>query len=156
MMCNPTAPLARRRPTPISSPSCERSFPGGCERSFPGGCERSFPGGLDQVREARAFTARMLRGCPAADDAVLLISELAANACVYSASGDLGGAFTVRIERFRRYVRVEVEDQGSAWDGNLSNAQPPHGLYLLQALSASCGTNPGMQGWVTWYTLATP
>jgi anti-sigma regulatory factor (Ser/Thr protein kinase) len=89
-------------------------------------------------------------------DAMLLISELATNACLYSASGDLGGAFTVRIERFGGHLRVEIEDQGSAWDGDLSSAKPPHGLYLLQALSDSCGTYPGTQGWVTWYTLVTP
>lgn len=140
MMCNPTAPPASRRPTPISSRSSERSF----------------PGRLDQVRKARAFMAHMLRGCPAADDAVLLISELATNACTYTASGNPGGTFTVRIERFPGGIRAEVEDQGSAWDGDLSNAQPPHGLYLLQALAASCGTYPGARGWVAWYTLATP
>lgn len=140
MMCNPIAPSASRRPAPISSRSCERSF----------------PGRLDQVREARAFMARMLRGCPAADDAVLLISELATNACTYTPSGNPGGTFTVRIESSPGHVRVAVEDQGSAWDGNLSNARSPHGLYLLQALSASCGTYPGVRGWVAWYTLATP
>jgi serine/threonine-protein kinase RsbW len=140
MMCNPTAPPASRRPTPLWSRSCERSF----------------PGHLDQVREARAFMTRMLDGWPAADDAVLLISELATNACTYTASGTPGGTFTVRVARFRGLVRAEVEDQGSTWDGNLSAAQPPHGLYLLQALSASCGTYPGARGWVAWYTLATP
>ena len=88
----------------------------------------------------------MLPGFPAADDAILLISELATNACLYSASGDLGGAFTVRIERFGGHVRVEVEDQGSAWDGDLSKARLPHGLYLMQALSDSCGTYPGHAG----------
>ena len=140
MMCNPTAPPASRRPTPISSRSSERSF----------------PGRLDQVRKARAFTAHMLRGCQAADDAVLLISELATNACTYTASGNPGGTFTVRIQRFPGGIRAEVEDQGSAWDGDLSNAQPPHGLYLLQALAVSCGTYPSARGWVAWYTLATP
>jgi serine/threonine-protein kinase RsbW len=140
MMCNPTAPPASQRPTPIRSRSCERSF----------------PGRLDQVREARAFTIRMLGGCPAADDAVLLVSELATNACTYTASGAPGGTFTVRIERFRGLIRAEVEDQGSTWDGNLSSAQPPHGLYLLQALSVSCGTYPGARGWVAWCTLGTP
>jgi histidine kinase-like protein len=140
MMCNPTAPPASPRPTPISSRSSERSF----------------PGRLDQVRKARAFMAHMLRGCPAADDAVLLISELATNACTYTASGNPGGTFTVRVERFPGGIRAEVEDQGSGWDGDLSNAQPPHGLYLLQALAASCGTHHGACGWVAWYILATP
>jgi Histidine kinase-like ATPase domain len=140
MICNTTAPSASRQPTPVSSRSSERFF----------------PGHLDQVRKARAFMAHMLRGCPAADDAVLLISELATNACTYTASGYPGGTFIVRIETFAGHVRVEVEDQGSTWDGNLSNARPPHGLFLLQALSASCGTYRGVCGWVAWYTLTTP
>ena len=84
----------------------------------------------------------MLRGCPAAADAVLLISELATNACTYTASGNPGGTFTVRIERFPGGIRAEVEHHGSACHSHLSNAQPPHGLYLLQALAASFGTYP--------------
>ena len=160
MMCNPTAPLTTRRSVPVSSGPVSSvpvsSVPVSSGPTPSPSCERSFPGCLDQVREARAFIAGMLGGCPVADDAVLLISELATNACLYSASGDLGGAFTVRIERFGGHVRVQVEDQGSTWDGNLSKAKLPHGLYLLRALSASCGTYPGTQGWVTWYTLATP
>jgi hypothetical protein len=41
---------------------------------------RIFPARADQVREARAFLRAALDGCPAADDAILCISELAANA----------------------------------------------------------------------------
>ena len=139
-MHNLTAPSASRPPIPVPSWSSQRFF----------------PGRADQIREARAFVARLLRGSALAADAVLLISEMAANACLYSASGGPGGAFTVRVDGFPGHIRAEVEDQGSAWDGDLSTAQPPHGLYLLQALSASCGTRPGIHGWVTWYTLAVP
>ena len=139
-MYDPTAPAASRDNTPMSCRSLERRF----------------SGRLDQVREARAFMAAILRGLPAADDAKLLISELATNACTHTASWELGGTFTVRVERSTGHARVEVEDQGSSWNGNLSNAEPPHGLYLLQALAASCGTYPGIQGWITWFTLATP
>lgn len=87
---------------------------------------------------------RILHGWPATDDAVLLISELCTNAVAHSASGRPGGTFTVRAHILdRRYVRAEVEDQGSAWDGNISTAQPPHGLYLLRQLSTTYGTRPG-------------
>ena len=69
---------------------------------------------------ARELVARYLDGSPAADDAVLLVSELAANACAHSASGQPGGRFVVGLCRSgssRGQVYAEVEDQGSAWDG---------------------------------------
>ena len=44
-------------------------------------------------------------------------------------------------------------DQGSTWNGNLGTPQPPHGLFLLRALAADCGTRRGKDGWVTWFTI---
>jgi anti-sigma regulatory factor (Ser/Thr protein kinase) len=118
-------------------------------------CGQSFPGQHNQLRRARALIARFLDGCPAADDATLLISELAANAITYSASGRPGGIFIVRARRCGiTCIYAEVEDQGSNWDGNVSNAEPPHGLYLLRKLSSDCGARRGDEGWVTWFTIA--
>ena len=115
---------------------------------------RTFPGRRDQVAQARAFLARFLAGCPVADDAVLLVSELAANAVTHSASGHPGGTFTVRARLHRdQSVHTEVEDQGSAWDGNLAVAERLHGLHLLRELSADCGTRRGKYGRVTWFTI---
>ena len=117
-------------------------------------CIGSFPGRRDQVRLIRGILAAFFDGCPAADDAVLLASELAANAVTHSASGQPGGLLTIRAEHGPGlYLRAEVEDQGSTWDGNLATAQPPHGLFLLRALSADCGTRRGRNGWVTWFTI---
>ena len=121
------------------------------------GCAALFPGRRDQIHLVRALLAGFLHGCPAADDAVLLISELAANACAHSASGDPGGMLTVRAEIHPgSQVCAEVEDQGSPWDGGISATQPPHGLYLLRELSTDCGTRQGSEGWVTWFTIANP
>ena len=118
---------------------------------------RSFPGRADQIRRARGFLAALLDGHPAAADAVLLASELAANAVAHSASGQPGGTFTLRACLDDGCVHVEVEDQGgSAWDGDLSAAEPPHGLYLLRALSTACGARRGEHGWVTWFSIAAP
>jgi anti-sigma regulatory factor (Ser/Thr protein kinase) len=115
---------------------------------------RSFPGSPAQVGQARAFTAAVFRGCPAAPDAVLLVSELAANAVAYSASGQPDGWFTVRACLFNGSgAYAEVEDQGSKWDGNISDAESPHGLYLLRELSADCGVRSGPEGWITWFTI---
>jgi len=117
-------------------------------------CEQSFPGQPGQVRRARALLTRFLSGCPAGEDTVLLVSELATNAIAHSASGYPGGTFTVRA-RLSDTGRVyaEVEDQGSGWDGNLASGEPPHGLYLLRQLSTTCGTRPTPHGHITWFTI---
>lgn len=118
-------------------------------------CASTFLGRPDQAGQARALLAAFLHGLPGADTAILLASELAANAVSHSASGQPGGTFTVRAHLTGTGVYAEVEDQGSGWDGNLAGAQAPHGLFLLQALSTSCGAQHCPAGWVTWFTLAT-
>ena len=115
---------------------------------------RTFPGRPEQVRVARTLLAGFLEGFPAADEALLLASELATNAISHSASGQPDGSFTIRARLSGVWLRVEVEDQGSAWNGRLVPAEAPHGLYLLRALSAACGTLNGAGGWLTWFTLA--
>jgi len=139
---------------------CDRAMmmpPGSIAPMALNACAFSFPGRRDQVRYARAFIARFLDGHPAADDAVLMVSELAANACAHSASGQPGGAFTVRAwVSDGGCVYAEVEDDGSPWDGTFGETSSPHGLYLVRALSAECGTRPGALGWVTWFVLGRP
>ena len=55
-----------------------------------------YPGRADQVSQVRRAVIRHLAGCPAADDAVLVVSELVSNAVVHSASQ--GQFFTVRAD----------------------------------------------------------
>jgi len=120
-------------------------------------CAFCFPGRGDQVRYARAFIRRFLDGHPAADDAILLVSELAANACAHSASGRPGGTYTVRARvGDGGRVQVEVEDEGSSWGGSLMGIESPHGLYLVRSLAAACGTRRGARGWVIWFVLGRP
>jgi anti-sigma regulatory factor (Ser/Thr protein kinase) len=120
-------------------------------------CTFRFAGRAEKVQLARAFVCEFLGEHPEAEDAVLLVSELAANACTHSASGRPGGAFEVRVVvGVEGWVRVEVEDEGSRWSGRLDDIESPHGLFLLRALSAQCGTRPGAGGWVTWFVLGRP
>lgn len=103
----------------------------------------TYPGQADQVREVRHAVARHLAGCPAADDATLIASELAANAIMHSHSR--GQFFTVRAELHPDHVRVEAEDLGGPW----RRSQPdhrPHGLDIVEALT-------GPDGWGTETTI---
>ena len=104
---------------------------------------KTYPGLPAQARAVRADLRTVLGGCPAADTVLLLVSELAANALAHSDSGRPGGTFTVGLTRQPgRGVQAEVRDQGSAWPGDLpASARSPHGLFLLRALSAACGTH---------------
>jgi hypothetical protein len=102
----------------------------------------------------RASLRSFLGNWPNADDAITLVSELVANAVCHSRSRQPGGRFTVRARLGHDgSLHVQVEDQGSDWDGDLSAAECPHGLYLLRTLSAACGTRPGDDGWITWFIL---
>ena len=117
-------------------------------------CEHVLPGHPAEVRRARALLAAFLTGFPAAEDAVLLASELCGNAVTHSASRQPGGFFILRAHaRGVTRLLVEVEDNGSTWNGNIGIAQAPHGLFLVHELSASCGTRPGRYGWINWFTL---
>jgi|SRR5271169_4671129 len=96
----------------------------------------TYPGRADQVHHVRRAVAEHLAGCSAADDLVLIVSELASNAIVHSASR--GEFFTVRAELHPDYVWVEAEDLGGPWH----YAQPddrPHGLDVVEALTGPDG-----------------
>jgi hypothetical protein len=95
-----------------------------------------YPGHADQLRQVRRAAARHLAGCSAAGEAILALSELAANAVMHSASR--GQFFTVRIALFADYVRVEAEDLGGLWRHRQRDGRP-HGLDVVQALTGPDG-----------------
>jgi two-component sensor histidine kinase len=100
--------------------------------------------------------ASYLAGCPAADDAVLTTSELAANSVVHSASG--GEFFTVRCQAYPDYVWVEVEDLGGPWRARQPDGRP-HGLDLVNALAGpdNWGTETTSDGdRIVWARLDIP
>jgi hypothetical protein len=84
-----------------------------------------------QLREPDV--ARYLNGHPLTDDAVLIVSELATNAVLYS--GSAGRSFTVRAELFAGYLWLEVEDlAGVEWE-----RKPGDGTHGLDIVTALCG-----------------
>jgi anti-sigma regulatory factor (Ser/Thr protein kinase) len=105
------------------------------------------------VHHVRRAVAKLLARCPAADDTVLIASELASNAIVHSASQ--GEFFTIRAELHPDYVWLEAEDLGGPWHC----AQPddrPHGLDVVEALTGPDGwgvETTGDGGRIVWARL---
>lgn len=93
--------------------------------------QRTFHGRADQVAQVRREIADHLAGCLAAGDAVLIASELAANAVTHSASA--GEFFTVRCEIYPGYIWIECEDLGGPWHCKPTDDRP-HGLDIIEAL----------------------
>ena len=104
------------------------------------GWSRAFPATPAQVREARQFLAGILDGHPAADDAILCLSELVTNACLHSRSREPGGHFRVRAEVHGSRVRVEVSDQGGPWERSAKeDEQNGRGLLVVAQLASDFG-----------------
>ena len=120
--------------------------------------EQTYSGTAAQLQHVRSALREFLGGCPVADDAVCLLSELCANAILHSDSGKTGGTLTVRARHVvNRYVRGEVEDQGSDWRGELvASATRPHGLYLLLNLASACGIEQIGRAHLVWFRLDYP
>ena len=99
---------------------------------------------------------QVLGGCPAADDAVLLTSELVTNAIAHTASGQ-GGKVMVTVYRADTRVRVEVRDDGSAQvptvrlDGE--TGESGYGLGLVELVAHRWGHRGGQHNRVVWFTL---
>ena len=96
----------------------------------------TYPGRADQVHHVRRAVARHLAGCPVADDAVLIASELASNAILHSRSRT--EHFTVRADLHPDHVRVEAEDLGGPWRRRQPDGRP-HGLDVVRALTGPDG-----------------
>jgi len=121
---------------------------------------RVFPATPPHARAARRFLSRILDGSPAADEAILCLSELATNAMIHSHSSQPGGHFTVRAEiREGDRLRVEVQDQGGSWTRHPTGHDAPHGrgLLILARLASDWGRSGDSQaGWTVWFELCAP
>jgi anti-sigma regulatory factor (Ser/Thr protein kinase) len=117
---------------------------------------RVFPGAAGQVARARLFVGDVLDGCPAADDAVLLTSELVTNAIAHTASG-MGGKVIVTVYRADTRVRVEVRDDGSDRAPVVHPAgearESGFGLELVELIADRWGHCGGRRSRVVWFML---
>ncbi|HUY46404.1 MAG TPA: ATP-binding protein [Streptosporangiaceae bacterium] len=122
-------------------------------------CSRTFPATPAQTRQARRFLAAILDGSPAADDAVLCLSELVTNATIHSNSREPGGTFTVTAQVSTGRLRVEVRDQGGPWTRPVRNRNGIHGrgLLIVARLARDWGRagDPGT-GWRVWFEMDCP
>jgi len=115
---------------------------------------RVFSGEAGQVRAARRFLAGLLDGCPAADAALLCLSELATNAVVHSRSGRPGGRFTVCVRARAGSVRVAVADEGGPWGQRRDcGGQSGRGLLIVSELAARWGREDSDAGRTVWFEI---
>ena len=100
----------------------------------------TYSGSIEHVREVRADLRALLHDCPVADDVILCASELAANAALHSHSRLPGGTFTVwAAVSPGNCVRIEVEDNGGPWTGDMSDPTGHHGWDIVRALTVDWG-----------------
>jgi anti-sigma regulatory factor (Ser/Thr protein kinase) len=117
---------------------------------------RVFPGASGQVGRARLFVGDVLDGCPVADDAVLLTSELVTNAIAHTASGR-GGNVIVTVYRADTRVRIDVKDDGSDHAPVVRPVgearESGFGLGLVDLMADCWGHCGGRRCRVVWFML---
>ena len=101
--------------------------------------EHMYPGQPEAIARVRDDVRSFLSGNPAVSDAVLVCSELSANAATHSESA--GDFFIVKIESHAHYVFIEIEDGGGYWPPQAGDDVYPHGLQLVELLTG------GADGW---------
>jgi anti-sigma regulatory factor (Ser/Thr protein kinase) len=116
--------------------------------------QRTYLGRPAEVAQVRHDLTRHLEDCPAAADAVLIASELAANAILHGRSARQ--SFTIRCHARPGQIRIEAEDAGGPWRRRTPGDRP-HGLDIVQALTGPdrWGTQTaGTGGRIVWAELS--
>ncbi|KUF13387.1 ATP-binding protein [Streptomyces silvensis] len=111
----------------------------------------SCPGSPEEVSRARRWTRDILRGCPLADEAELIVSELSANAILHTASGRACGSFHLKLEIPPRVIALSVTDEGGT--NTAPKAEHPgesavrgRGLDIVDALAHSVVIHDSQDG----------
>jgi serine/threonine-protein kinase RsbW len=116
-----------------------------------GATAATYPGRPEHVRQVRADLWSLLDRCPVADDVILCVSELAANAVLHSDSRRPGGTFTVRIDSCPgAYIRIEVDDDGGPWLAPAADSHSGRGLGIIRVLAAEWGVATSPAGRTVW------
>jgi serine/threonine-protein kinase RsbW len=116
---------------------------------------RAFPGERAQLRVMRQWVQDLLPPCPALDDLVSVVDELAVNAVAHTASGQ-GGQFSVEVLVTDELARVVVGDQGGPSEPRVitdPQGESGRGLLLVSAISAAMGVSGGADGRLVWADL---
>jgi serine/threonine-protein kinase RsbW len=117
----------------------------------------AYPGRPEHVRQVRADALGLLAGCAAADEVILCLSELAANAVLHSDSRRPGGTFTIRVESFPgAYIRIEVKDDGGPWLVPAPDPGSGRGLDIVRVLAAEWGVATSPAGRTVWARFSWP
>jgi hypothetical protein len=115
------------------------------------GTIRTFAFSREAPAAARHFTVATLAAWGAADfadDAALVVTELAANAIVHAHS-----AFTVILSALDDLLRISVRD-ATPLRGTMLRAVPLHGLGAVDAMASQWGVEPlGAAGKTVWVDL---
>lgn len=117
---------------------------------------RCFPAVPGQVRQARRYLAGLLDGFPAADDALVCLSELASNAIQHTRSARPGGEFTVTVTVTRNgeHLRVEVQDDGGPWHPHPHpGGERGRGLVVVAAMASWGVTGNGDGPRIVWFEI---
>ncbi|GAB6985848.1 response regulator [Nocardioides pyridinolyticus] len=120
--------------------------------------EIELPDDLSSVADARRFVKAQLRqwgiGEPL-DDALLVVSELAANALTHARS-----SYSIRLSATSHVLRIEVDDTGVGTPEPqplTEDEEHGRGLHLVDALAASWGMESAASGGKrVWAELALP
>lgn len=114
---------------------------------------RSFPADITSPRAARRFVGDLL-GEPDGETrnlALVLTSELVTNAVVHART-----QVDVRVELATDHMRVEVADSDPRLPlptAHVPEALGGRGLFLVQELASTWGTDTCPGGKVVWFTL---
>jgi anti-sigma regulatory factor (Ser/Thr protein kinase) len=110
------------------------------------------------VSAARSFVIKALgEDDPAADVAVLLVSETVTNAVLHSNSRRAGGSVTITAIQIGGGVRIEVADEGSEQSApevkGHGCVNGGHGLFLVETLADQWGYVRDDYGTTVWFWL---
>lgn len=116
---------------------------------------RSFPATLAHASTARRFLSDLLGDHSSADDAILCLSEICANAIQHSRSARLGGIFTVSVTLTPDLLRVEVNDEGGPWQAHKNgDPQRGRGLVIVHQLAKDWGiSNDNPASRTVWFEM---